>query len=112
MAKLPHSLAAWPSVSFSAVVKDELERLDTGTLPLDKATQQGGYVDDSSITCTILKIKDKKDCITIKTGIFFTEILICCGCGDDPVPENTYCELVVTLDKKNAEAAFDIIKTD
>ncbi len=112
MAKLPLSLAAWPSASFNTVVKNELEKLDTGTLPLDKATQQGGYVDDRLRTCTILKITDEKDSITIKTGIFFTEILICCGCGDDPVPKNTYCELLVTLDKKNAEAVFDIIKTD
>ncbi len=110
MTKLPLSLSAWPSASFSTVVKNELERLNTGTLPLDKATQQGGYVDDSSITCTILKIKDKKNCITIKTGIFFTEILICCGCGSDPVAENTYCELLVSLDKKMLRRY--LIKTD
>ena len=71
-----------------------------------------GYVDDSSITCTVLNFKDDKDHITIKTGIFFTEILICCGCGDDPVPENAYCEIMIKLDKKNAKAIFEIIDAD
>jgi len=112
MSKLPRSIAAWPSDSFSATIKSELEQLDTGTLPLDKATQRGGYVDDSSITCTVLNFKDAKDNITVKVGIFFTEILICCGCGDDPVPENAYCELMIMLNKENAEAIFVIIETD
>lgn len=112
MPKLSRSIAAWPSDSFTSTIKNELEQLGTGTLPLDKATQRGGYVDDSSITCTVLNFKDEKDHITIKAGIFFTEILICCGCGDDPVPENTYCELLIRLDKNSAEAIFDIIETD
>ena len=112
MTKLPRSAAAWPSDSFSATIKNELEELEPGSLPLDKATQRGGYVDDSSITCTVFNFKDENDHITIKTGIFFTEILICCGCGDDPVPENAYCELMISLDKKNAGATFEIIETN
>ena len=112
MPKLPRSIAAWPSDSFASTIKNELEQLDTGTLPLDNATQRGGYVDDSSITCTVLNYKDDKAHITIKTGIFFTEILICCGCGDDPVPENAYCEIMIKLDKKNAKAIFEIIDAD
>jgi len=112
MTKLPRSIAAWPSGEFASTIKFELEQLARSTLPLDKATQHGGYVDDSSITCTVLNFTDEKDRIMIKAGIFFTEILICCGCGDDPVPENAYCEIMITLVKKDAEASFDIIKTD
>jgi len=109
MPKLINSLRDWNTDTFTKTLKNELENMQAGTLPLDKCVAQGGMVDDSSITATILSVSDKKAAIQVKVGIFFTEIVINCGCGDDPMPTNAYCEMQVTLDKTTAETAFDIV---
>jgi len=110
MPTLLQSINTWPGDSFNATLKAEIENLPLDLLPLNKAATRGGYVGDDKISCTILNIQEQTDYIHIKTAIFFTEILICCGCGDDPVPENAYCELAITLDKRTGNAQFEIIE--
>lgn len=105
----PTALRDWASDSFKQTLKSEIESLETGTLPLEKAISQGGYVDDSNITATILSISDDTRVIKAKTGIFFTEVVGGCNCNDDPVEVNAYCEIVINIDKKTARADIDVL---
>ena len=109
MPTLPDSLQAWGSDAFFSTLKNELERLVPGTLPLEKGVAQGGYVDDGQITATVLHADDNAQAIQARAGIFFTEIVINCGCGDDPMETNAYCELHIRIDKTTARADFEVI---
>lgn len=104
-----HSLHAWPSVSFFQALKNELEQLEPGTLPLHKAVTQGGYVDDSHITATVFHAEEDNGAIHVRVGIFFTEIVINCGCGDDPMETNTYCTMQIRIDKDTGQAEFEVM---
>ena len=110
MIKLTISLHDWESDSFSQTLKNEIENLPAGTLPLHAGTSQGGYVDDSDITATILRVADDKETIQARSGVFFTEIIVGCSCGDDPIPANAYCEMQIDIDKSSGQAAFTIVK--
>ena len=109
MTKFTTSLRDWNTAIFPQTLKHELEHLPAGTLPLDKGVVQGGMVDDSNITATILSTAENATAIQAKVGIFFTEIVINCGCGEDPMPTNAYCEIRLSIDKTTAETDLDII---
>ena len=91
-------------------LKHELENLPAGTLPLEKCTHRGGFVDDSDISITVINMKQHENSIQAKVGIFFTEIIVGCGCGDDPMPENAYCEMQVSIDRTTFTAKFEVIQ--
>lgn len=110
MPELVNSLRDWNTDVFPRTLKYELEHLPAGTLPLDKEAAHGGFVDDSNITATILSSTDIATAIQAKVGIFFTEIIINCGCGDDPMPTNAYCEMRISINKNTAETEFKIIQ--
>lgn len=107
--KLLNSLHVWRSTAFFQTLKDELEQLPPGVLPLDKAVIQGGYVDDSHITASVLHADEDEQAIHARTGIFFTEIVINCGCGDDPMETNTYCTMQIRIDKNTGQAEFEVM---
>lgn len=109
MTTLPKSLTAWNSDAFKSILKQELLDLNPENLPLEKGTSQGGYVDGKNLGATILSASDTTQTIIVTAGFFFTEIVICCGCGDDPVPTNAYCEMEICIDKNNANTSFRII---
>lgn len=109
MTRLTKSLQQWETETFSKMLKQELENLEPGVLPLNLATTQGGLVDDSNICALINQVSDNKTEIHVKTGIFFNEIIAGCNCNDDPASDNTYCELLVIIDKNTAEVTFNLI---
>ena len=111
MTRLTKSLQQWETETFSKTLKQELENLEPGILPLNLATTQGGLVDDSNISALINQITDTTDDIQIKAGIFFNEIIAGCNCNDDPVSDNTYCELLIMIDKTTAEVNFSLIRS-
>jgi hypothetical protein len=104
--RLPLSLRAWPEATFPATLKAEIEALPAGSLPLDQVTINGWHVDDSHITATVLRVKDDTMAITADLGIFFTEIIAGCSCGDEPQSQQTYGELTVRIEKSTAAAIF------
>lgn len=108
MPKFVDSLRDWNTDVFSLTLKQELERLPSGALPLDKGITQGGMVDDATITASVLSFKENPTAIQAKAGVFFTEIIINCGCGDDPMPTNAYCEILILIDKTTAETEFSL----
>ena len=96
--------------SIEKAFKRELENLPTGTLPLEKATTRGGFVDDSDISVSVISLKQDETGIQAKVGVFFTEIIAGCGCGDDPMPENAYCKMLISIDKTTCNAEFMLIQ--
>jgi len=110
MPRLLNSLRAWNLDTFAQTLKDELEHLQAGTLPLDKGVAQGGFVDDNDISATILNFSDNEAAIQANVGIFFTEIVINCGCGDDPFETNAYCEMHISIDKTTGQAEFEVLQ--
>ena len=107
---LSRSLASLQTDTFNNELKLELAALPPGTLPLQHALSRGGYVDDADVNATILSSSDISEKIVAHVGIFFTEIVICCGCGVDPMPENAYCEMDVIIDKHTASVEFVLLK--
>jgi hypothetical protein len=104
MPRFPEALAAWQSDVFGRVLKEEIESLSPGTLPLHLGTAQGGFVDDSDIAATVLTSAEEAGSICADVGIFFTEIVGGCSCGDEPEAVNAYCRLRIHIDKSSAEA--------
>lgn len=107
MVKLTQALNDWGNQTFRQTLKQELENLESGTLPLYQATQLGGQADDTNISALINSVSEDKTTIQVNVGIFFHEIMGGCSCGDEPPSENTYCELQVSIDKASAEARFE-----
>ncbi len=108
MTKLTDSLNEWGSEGFKRTLKQEIESLNDGILPLDHATCQGGKADGSNISALVNSASESETQIEINVGVFFDEIIAGCNCGDDPMSENTFCDLLVTIDKVTAEAKFKL----
>ena len=109
MIYLSRSLAQWPGDTFKTALKQELETLPPGSLPLYLGTQRGGQADDRSISVLVNTVKEQTDTLEVHIGVFFYEIMGGCSCGDEPPSENTYCEMQINIDKSTAEAVLKVI---
>ena len=109
MLLLTKSLSRWNTDTFSRTLKDELQGLDTKQLPLQKGTSQGGHIGEDNITVTVNAFQEHEHTLEGSVGVFFTEIVINCGCGDDPMEINAYCDLSVSIDTQTAATTFEII---
>lgn len=109
MPKFTRTLHSWKTDSFVSNLKNEIKNLAAGSLPLAKSLTQGGYVDDTNLEVSVMQCTEDDHFIYVKTGIFFTEIVVCCGCGDEPMRQNAYCDMQITIDKITAETAFMVI---
>jgi hypothetical protein len=107
--RLVGSVSAWGSDSFSATLSAEIRNLPLSELPLTEATSQGGYIDDSDLEITVFHVGGDKHSIRASIGCFFTEIVICCGCGDEPMQTNGYCQMRVEIDRVSGEARFTVV---
>lgn len=104
MLTLPGTLKHWNSAGFDAALKSELVSLADGVLPLQQASTHGGMVDGNSLSVTVISSNENPAGIAVRVGIFFTEIVGGCSCGDEPFETSGYCVLDISLDKSNAEA--------
>ena len=109
MAQFPHALRAWPEGRLAEALKAEIENAPSGILPLQQAVTQGGYVDDSAITATVIHSADAGDAIEAKVGVFFTEVIASCGCGEEPMPTPAYCVLGFRIDKGTGVADVRVL---
>jgi hypothetical protein len=109
MPRFPNALQAWKSDAFPNTLKDEIEAMDPGILPLQKGCTRGGVADDTDITATVYKGSDDPDSILVDVGIFFTEITAACSCGDEPDTINNYCRLRIRIDKASAAAEVYVV---
>ncbi|MCW8827352.1 MAG: glucosamine--fructose-6-phosphate aminotransferase, partial [Gammaproteobacteria bacterium] len=105
MTQLPNALKAWSTDSYSRTIKNELQSLEQGVLPLEKGLTEGGEVDDSNITVTVFESSDNEQSILTKVTVFFSEMSGACSCaGDGPYEVHAHCTMVVSIDKSTAEA--------
>ena len=109
MRKFSDSLKPWNTESFNRALRSDIESLESGALPLEKCVFQGGYIDDSNVTVTVLGATDDEESIQARVGVFFTEIVACCGCGDEPMHQNAYGEILIRIDKQTAEVDLDVV---
>ena len=105
---LSDSLRDWRSEAFAATLKAELEGLRREQLPLTRATRHGGQVDACDLAITVLSSREQHACIHAHVGVFFSEIVAGCSCGDDPFTQQVYCELTVEIDKATAVATVTL----
>ena len=108
MVRLEQSLRRWQDSSFEQTLKSELKALAPGCLPLQQGVMRGGYADGSALEISLLQQAESPMQISLRVALFFHEILAGCSCGDDPVSEPVYCELHILIDRKSAEARFNL----
>ena len=108
------SLAAavrdWGTEAFTSTLKADIEALDGACLPLYPGTQAGGHIDDSDLTVTVLSARACGPVIESRIGVFFTEVVGGCSCGDEPFTRPGYCQLRVTIDLQTARAGFEPVE--
>jgi hypothetical protein len=109
MLSFPRPLNAWKTDGFRPILKAEIEGMGAEYLPLDEGTSQGGFVDDSKITATVLSVKDEANSIAAEVGVFFTEIVAGCSCGDEPDSLKAYCRMRILIEKATANARISVI---
>lgn len=102
-------LQARGTAAFPRELKATLLGLDAGVLPLHKGVSQGGYVDASNLDATVLDVIDNGEEIRARIGVFFTELVGNCACGDEPVPVQAWCVLQVAIDTATAMASFSVL---
>jgi hypothetical protein len=107
--QLSQALRHWGTDSFGSILKAELENLPAGTLPLHQATSQGGMVDDSDISASILNSEANDNEIKIRVAVFFTEVIAGCNCNDPPMEANGYCVLQVAIDRTSGAACITVV---
>jgi hypothetical protein len=110
MTRLPESLRAWNTDAFARSLKAELEGMNLEDLPLDAGTSHGGFIGEDPITATLLNYSDEGRSILADVGVFFTEILAGCSCGDEPESIHAYCRMRLRIDKSTAEAKIRVIQ--
>jgi len=106
---MPESMRAWGGAGFDGMLKQEIAALPAGTLPLNQGTSQGGYVEDTNIEITVLNTTADARSVQARVGVFFTEVVPSCSCGDEPLEANAYCEVQIRIDKATAEATFAVV---
>jgi hypothetical protein len=108
VASLGNSLRAWNTDAFAGTLKADILGLGAGVLPLHEAAA-GGCIDEADVEITVLGSSESATSIHANIGIFFSEVIAGCSCGDEPVASNAYCELRVSIDKGSGQARFEVI---
>ncbi len=109
MMHLPETLKAWETPDFRTALKQELEQLPPGKLPLQQGLSQSSYALDSPVTAVLIGAESLPDRLQIRAGIFYQGIIAGCNCADDPTPveaQNEYCEVLIVIDRRSAEASI------
>lgn len=112
MAQMTRALAAWGSPDFKTVLKQEIETLGAGQLPLQQGLSTSSYALDTQLSAMIIDVIEAAECLRVKAGIFYTGIIAGCSCADDPTPvdENAeYCVVQLVIDKTTAETTVTLL---
>ena len=109
MAVLKQALQSWGHDAFKQVLKNELQQLPEGELPLGKCSMRGGNIDHDSLSVSVLSVSDDEQNILAKISVFFNEISAGGSCGFDPTTESGYGEMLVRIDKDSGETEFEVV---
>lgn len=102
MLRLQLTVRAWGTPAFEPTLKSELAALPPTCLPLDALTGQGGRVEGVSLR--VLAAEASADAIRARLGVFFTEWVGGCSCGDGLVPVPGYGEIELSIARGDATA--------
>jgi hypothetical protein len=98
------SVGAFGTPAFAAVLRGELLALTEGVLPI--AGEQGGLIDPASLGLTLLSSRADAERIEVAVGVFFTEIVGGCSCGDEPFGVSGYTELRIRIERTDGAAVI------
>lgn len=115
MITLKETLRGKDEKNFIDIAKTEIQRIDPHRLPLQQALERSSIVSNRDFTASILTSSEDNTFITIKAAIFFTGIIAGCNCADDPSPVdeiNEYCEILFTINKKNANTTVKLLEDE
>jgi hypothetical protein len=99
----------WGPAGRSEALKREILALPSDSLPLQLAVTHGGVVLGGVEDATVLSIEPQGTSLTARVGIFFTETVGGCSCGEDPFTADGYCELCIRMDEGSVEAEIRLI---
>lgn len=80
-----------------------------GELPLRLLCEQGGMVDTSQFSVSLLSTDHQEERSSVRIGVFFNEIIGGCNCHDDPHRANVYGVLSLRVDRRKGEALVVIV---
>ena len=112
MIQLPKSLNAWGTPEFEAILKQEIEQLDAGKLPLQQGMSASNYVTDRPFQAMLIGASEEAGRIRVKAGIFYTGVIAGCSCADDPTPideQNEYCVVQFDIDRATAQTTVALL---
>ena len=107
--RLVAALRDWDTPRFEQSLKHALEQLAPADLPLSRACNAGGLIEDSRLAVTVISAYAALQVIHVRLGIFFSELVGGCSCGDEPYSQPGYCQLQVSIDRQTAEASFELL---
>ena len=105
---LPAALAAWDTPGFQAELKRELES-QAPALPLQQGVAYGGVADSSNLAVSVFSARGDDGAIHAEVGVFFTEVVAGCNCGDDPMDLHAYCVMRLSIDKVSTRATVEVL---
>ena len=106
---LTRTLAAWPSPLRDSILKQELEGLDPGLLPLREAMARGNQVAAEPVRVLVLATGEDEDGYWARVGLLFASLVGGCQCADDPSPLEAlpeYAELEIRVDPQTGSAQW------
>ncbi|MDZ7804096.1 hypothetical protein [Thiohalophilus sp.] len=109
MLKLLHTIEQQDTDTLIRTLKRELESGVGANLPLDQGTSEGGYSDASGLQVTVLGIDQDAQVLHARIGVFFTEVVANCSCGDEPVHKPAYCEMMLVIDRLTGAATATVL---
>lgn len=112
MIRLTKTLNAWETPEFEDVLKQEIEQMEAGQLPLQQGLSTGSYALDSKRLAIVIGVSEEAGFIRVKAGIFYASVIAGCSCADDPTPvneENEYCVVQLDIDKLTAETIVTLL---
>ena len=102
------TLDSWGENFFNTKLISDIMALPKNALPLQQALSQGDIASERPDKITVMSNEETTTGINIKLGVFFTEIISGCSCGDDLGSLNGYCEMLLIIDKQTGNAEFKV----
>lgn len=106
------ALNAWGTPDFKDILKEEIEKMDAGQLPLQQGLSTGSHALDDKLNAVLIGVSEEAGFIRVKAGIFYSGIIAGCSCADDPTPvneESEYCVVQLDIDKQTAETTVALL---
>ncbi|MFO8024251.1 hypothetical protein [Thiohalophilus sp.] len=109
MLKLLHTIEQHDPDALIRTLKRELESGVGVNLPLDRATSESGYPDAIDLQVSVLGIEQDDRMLHARIGVFFTEIIANCSCGDEPLHKPAFCRMQLSIDRCTGAAVASVM---